>query len=261
MTPVKLLEAIDIHRDFKRSRGFLRTPEIHKALDGVSISLDVGETVGIIGESGCGKSTLSKILIGLLEPTSGHVKLLGRDFTSIGRLERSRIVQPVFQDPYSSLNPRACIEDIVMLPLVAQGIERTARIKIVRDMLDRVGLPGRVADAYPRQLSGGQRQRVAIARALVLKPQIVICDEPTSALDISVQAQILNLLSDLQAEFRLSYIFISHDLAVIESVSDRIFVMYQGRVVEAGPSDAVMGAPQSAYTRKLLSSYLDPALV
>ncbi|MBP0573198.1 ABC transporter ATP-binding protein, partial [Mycobacterium tuberculosis] len=196
------------------------------ALAGVSLELDTGERLGVIGESGSGKSTLAKLLLGLTPATSGEIFIDGVPIAATDRREVARRIQPVFQDPYSSLNPRKSVADLVALPLVAHRVcpapER--RAKVLR-MLDAVGLPRRVVDAYPNQLSGGQRQRVAIARALILQPDVLICDEPTSALDVSVQAQILNLLMDLKREFRLTYFFISHNLAVVEHLADRVAVM------------------------------------
>jgi peptide/nickel transport system ATP-binding protein len=213
--------------------------------------------LGIVGESGCGKSTLARMILGLLPPSAGAIRLGGRDLGAIPRRERARRMQPVFQDPYSSLNPRRRIADIVELPLDVQGTgsahERRRRALAA---LDKVGLPGRYADSYPSQLSGGQRQRVAIARALVTEPEIVVCDEPTSALDVSVQSQILNLLMDLRRDFGLTYIFISHNLAVVEHLATRVAVMYLGRIVELASTPEIFLAPKHPYTQALLASVL-----
>jgi peptide/nickel transport system ATP-binding protein len=218
-----------------------------------------GGVMGIVGESGCGKSTLARIILGLLAPSSGSVLIDGRRLADMNRQERARIIQPVFQDPYSSLNPRHRIGEIVGLPLAAQGdIPAPRRRERVMEMLERVGLNPDMAQRFPSQLSGGQRQRVAIARALVLKPRIVVCDEPTSALDVSVQAQILNLLDELRRELGLTYVFISHNLAVVEHIASEVAVMYLGRIVEHAYVDELFRAPQHPYTRALLSSVLTP---
>lgn len=218
-----------------------------------------GEVAGLVGESGCGKSTLARILLGLLHPTEGEVLLDGVPIRSIRVEERAGRIQPVFQDPYSSLNPRKTVAQIVGLPLSIQG-KRGDRDKRgpVLEMLDMVGLPRRVENVYPSQLSGGQRQRVAIARALISRPGVLICDEPTSALDVSVQSQILNLLSDLRAQLGLTCLLISHNLAVVEHMADRVLVMYLGRIVETGPTGRIFDAPHHPYTRALLQAALPP---
>ena len=254
-----LIEIADVHRTFRVRRGlFAPAAQLH-AVAGVSLAVRKGEVLGIVGESGCGKSTLARMILGLLPPSSGTIRLGGRGLRSVPRRERARRMQPVFQDPYSSLNPRRRIADIVRLPLDVQGTgsadERRARAIAV---LDKVGLPQRYADSYPSQLSGGQRQRVAIARALVTGPEIVICDEPTSALDVSVQAQILNLLMDLRRDLGLTYVFISHNLAVVEHLATRVAVMYLGRVVELAPTPEIFSAPRHPYTQALLASVLTP---
>ena len=199
------------------------------------------------------------MLLGLLAPSSGHVLVHGREIDPSRRKALARAVQPIFQDPYSSLNPRRTVADIVGVPLRLHqvGTHAEQRVK-VKDMLDLVGMPERTHSQYPNQLSGGQRQRVAIARALVLRPEILICDEPTSALDVSVQAQILNLLLDLKAEFGLTYLFISHDLGVVEHLVDRVAVMHRGQIVEIGTREQIFARPEHAYTRMLLASALTP---
>jgi peptide/nickel transport system ATP-binding protein len=227
-----------------------------RAVDGVNLIVPTGGVMGIVGESGCGKSTLARIILGLMPPTSGEVLVAGQHLAALDRKARARLIQPVFQDPYSSLNPRHRIRDIVALPLRAQG-ERDVDGRVL-DMLGRVGLSAAMADRLPGQLSGGQRQRVAIARALILRPAIVVCDEPTSALDVSVQAQILNLLADLRAEFGLTLIFISHNLAVVEHIATEVAVMYLGRIVEHAEVDALFRQPEHPYTRALLASVLTP---
>jgi peptide/nickel transport system ATP-binding protein len=254
-----LIEVDNLRRTFRVGRGlFVPAAALH-AVTGVSLTVNKGEVLGIVGESGCGKSTLARMILGLLPPSAGAIRLGGRELVAIPRRERARRMQPVFQDPYSSLNPRRRIADIVQLPLDVQGAgnahERRGRTIAT---LDKVGLPARYADSYPSQLSGGQRQRVAIARALVTEPEIVVCDEPTSALDVSVQSQILNLLMDLRRDFGLTYIFISHNLAVVEHLATRVAVMYLGRVVELAPTPEIFSNPKHPYTQALLASVLTP---
>ncbi len=253
------LELCDIRREFTISRGMFKAPATLKAVDGVSLRLMRGETLGLVGESGCGKSTLAKMLLGLLPPTSGDVLVNGKHLTAADRRLMSRHIQPIFQDPYSSLNPRKTLRQIVTLPLIVHqlGTAKEQRQQVER-MFDIVGLPKRVIDSYPGQLSGGQRQRVAIARALIMRPDVLICDEPTSALDVSVQAQILNLLLELKQEFGLTYLLISHNLAVIEHLADRVAVMYLGRIVEQRSREALFAQPGHPYTRALLDSVLTP---
>jgi len=218
-----------------------------------------GEVLGIVGESGCGKSTLARLILGSLPPNAGHILVEGCDLRTLDRRARARLIQPVFQDPYSSLNPAHRVRDIVRLPLAAQGdMAKRAQTNAVAEVLERVGLSVAIGDRYPAELSGGQRQRVAIARALVLKPRIVVCDEPTSALDVSVQAQVLNLLAQLQRELGLTLIFISHNLGVVDHIASRVAVMYLGRIVELAPADALFETPRHPYTRVLLSSVLTP---
>jgi peptide/nickel transport system ATP-binding protein len=249
----------NVRRVFHSHGGLFGEDRVVRAVDGVSFSLAPGEVLGIVGESGCGKSTLARIILGLMPASGGEVLVDGRRLDTMNRRERARLIQPVFQDPFSSLNPRHRVGEIVGLPLAAQGeLSGAQRRDRVHAMLDRVGLSAEMAERYPAQLSGGQRQRVAIARALVLHPRIVVCDEPTSALDVSVQAQILNLLAELRQEFGLTYLFISHNLAVVEHIATEVAVMYLGRFVEQAPVDALFRAPQHPYTRALLASVLTP---
>jgi peptide/nickel transport system ATP-binding protein len=253
MTPA--IEVRNLYRSFPQRGGGSAV----RAVDGVSFALPAGDVLGVVGESGCGKSTLARLIMGLLPPGSGEVLIDGRRLAGMDRRERARLIQPVFQDPYSSLNPRQRIGDIVGLPLAAQGeLPKRQQRERVMAMLARVGLSSEMADRLPAQLSGGQRQRVAIARALVLHPRIVVCDEPTSALDVSVQAQILNLLADLRRELGLTYLFISHNLAVVEHIATEVAVMYLGRIVERAPVEALFQAPAHPYTNALLASVLTP---
>jgi peptide/nickel transport system ATP-binding protein len=253
------IETVALSRVFEQGGGTMAESRRVVAVDDISLSLEAGRALAIVGESGCGKSTLARLLLGLLPPSSGTVLIDGRSLPAMDRRERARLIQPVFQDPMSSLNPRRRIADIVALPLIAAGdIGRAEREQRVAAMLAQVGLGLEMASRYPAQLSGGQRQRVAIARALVAQPRILICDEPTSSLDVSVQAQILNLLADLRTALDLTLVFISHNLAVVEHVADEVAVMYLGRIVEFGEADAVFRAPRHPYTKALLASVLTP---
>ena len=260
---VPVLECDGATRHFRVARGLLQSPATLRAVDGVSFAVSEGEVLAIVGESGCGKTTLARMLLGLLPPSEGTIRFAGRPMREVGRSEIAARVQPVFQDPYSSLNPRKTLAQIVGLPLAVHRIgteeERRARIA---EIMELVGLPAHLLHAYPNQLSGGQRQRVAIARALAIQPSVVVFDEPTSALDVSVQAQILNLLMELRRTLNLTYVFISHDLAVVEHIADRVAVMYLGRLVELGETGRIFEQPRHPYTETLLRSILtpDPAL-
>ena len=251
------IDVQDVTRSFSASAGLGGSRRV-RAVDGVTFAVPTGSCFGIVGESGCGKSTLARLILGLMPTSSGDILVDGQRLSAMDRRARARLIQPVFQDPFSSLNPRRRVRDIVALPLAAQGISGRAQTSAVGEMLARVGLPGAIADRMPAQLSGGQRQRVAIARALVLRPRIVVCDEPTSALDVSVQAQILNLLAELRRELGLTIVFISHNLAVVEHICDEVAVMYLGRIVERTDTDALFRAPSHPYTRALLASVLTP---
>ena len=254
-----LLEARGLCRQFTVRRGLFTPPRTLHAVNGVDLTVEKGEVLAIVGESGCGKSTLARILLGLLAPTAGEVRIGGTPLATLDRKARARHVQPVFQDPYGSLNPQRTVAGIVAFPLDVHGMGTVGeRRRRALDVLDQVGLPARFADRYPRELSGGQRQRVAIARALVMTPEIIVCDEPTSALDVSVQSQILNLLMDLRGALNLTYVFISHNLGVVEHIASRVAVMYLGQIVEIGPTDRIFTAPQHPYTQALLASVLTP---
>jgi peptide/nickel transport system ATP-binding protein len=254
-----ILQAVNVSRSFILGNGLLKKNKILQAVSHISLNLRRGEVLGLVGESGCGKSTLAKMLVGLLPSTEGEILIDHIPIKDINRLELARRVQPVFQDPYSSLNPRKKIGETIGLPLLIHSIGTSAeRRRQTIDMMERVGLPARFFDSYPMQLSGGQRQRVAIARALIVRPDLLICDEPTSALDVSVQAQILNLLLDLQSEFKLTYVLISHNLAVVQHMAQRVAVMYLGRIVEEGAVESVFKSPKHPYTQALLRSVLTP---
>ncbi len=247
-----LLEVSGLHKSYATSAGRLT------ATDGVSFSIARGETLALAGESGCGKSTLGKIVAGLIQPDQGSIQLEGQELVGLSRSamrpHRKRI-QMIFQDPFSSLNPRATIGKILEEPLIVHGLgDRATRRRAVGDLMERVGLRPEFASRYPHEFSGGQRQRIGIARAIALKPDLVICDEPVSALDVSVRAQILNLLLDLQAEFKLSYLFISHDLSVIRYVANRVAVMYLGRLVELGACESVWSSPAHPYSQALIAA-------
>lgn len=254
-----LLSASAVTKSFTVSQGVFKPSRKLHAVNGVDLTIERGDVLGIVGESGCGKSTLARILLGLLKPDAGSIALDGQPLAGMDRRAIARRVQPIFQDPYSSLNPRRSLASLVALPLEVHGIGTAAeRRRKAIDMLERVGLASRFADRYARELSGGQRQRVAIARALVMQPDIVICDEPTSALDVSVQSQIINLLLDLRRDFNLTYVFISHNLAVVEHIATKVAVMYLGRVVEQAATAKLFASPRHPYTKALLASVLTP---
>jgi len=254
------LKTENIAKEYKVSGGIFRSKKMLKAVDRVNLSIPKGSILGLVGESGCGKTTIAKMILGLEKITSGKLYIGGKEISSMSNKQISRIIQPVFQDPYSSLNPRKSIARIISLPLRAQGLSNgSADIqKKVDDIMEIVGLAPRLKHNYPNQLSGGQRQRVAVARALIMRPEVVLCDEPTSALDVSVQAQILNMLLELQAEFNLTYLFISHDLAVVEHIASHVAVMYLGRIVEEGAAQDLFKNPSHPYTQALLASVLTP---
>ncbi|MDB5378393.1 MAG: transporter ATP-binding protein [Rubritepida sp.] len=259
MSAVPAIEVRGLRRVFRVRQGLFAPPRHVVAVDDVSFAVPAGSVLGVVGESGCGKSTLARMILGLLPPSAGEVLVDGQRLADMDRRARARLIQPVFQDPFSSLNPRRRVRDIVAMPLVAQGSISSADIaRRVEEALARVGLSAEQGTRFPSQLSGGQRQRVAIARALVLRPRIVVCDEPTSALDVSVQAQILNLLAELRRELGLTYLFISHNLAVVEHVASEVAVMYLGRIVETNESEALFAEPRHPYTRALLASVLTP---
>ncbi|MEU9110365.1 dipeptide ABC transporter ATP-binding protein [Streptomyces sp. NPDC048483] len=256
-----ILEIRDLVKHYPLTQGVLFKKHVGavKAVDGVSFDLRKGETLGIVGESGCGKSTLAKMLVGLERPTSGQIRYQGRDISTLsGRAmkEVRRNIQMVFQDPYTSLNPRMTVGDIVGEPyeIHPEVAPKGDRRKRVQELLDVVGLNPEYINRYPHQFSGGQRQRIGIARGLALRPEIIVADEPVSALDVSVQAQVVNLLEGLQDEFDLSYVFIAHDLSVVRHISDRVAVMYLGRLAETGTDEQIYDHPTHPYTQALLSA-------
>ncbi len=255
-----LLQVTDLARSYRLPRRSLwRAPEQVHALRGVDFTLTAGRSLGVVGESGSGKSTLARLVMALDTPSAGSVQLLGQDLHRLGnqalRMAR-RDFQMVFQDPYGSLDPRMTVEHIVCEPLTAQPAppERAARRDLARATLEQVGLRVQDLDKYPHEFSGGQRQRIAIARALITRPKLIVADEPVSALDVSVQAQVLNLMQDLQRELGLSYLFISHDLAVVQHVCDQVIVLYQGEIVERGTPQKLFHTPEHAYTQALVKA-------
>ena len=256
---MSILSATGLKKYYRSADGFfLRGSRQVRAVDGVDIKLEKGKTLGLVGESGCGKSTLARLLLRLEEPTEGTLEINGTDFLSLkgGPLRRARRkIQMIFQDPYSSLNPRLTIGSTIAEGIRIHKLARGADVeRRVGELLDKVGLPREAYSRYPHEFSGGQRQRVGIARALAVEPDIIVADEPVSALDVSVQAQIINLLADLQKDLGLTYLFVAHDLGVVEHVSDRISVMYLGKIVESAPAKDLFSAPMHPYTEGLLAS-------
>jgi len=253
-----LLAVENLVKDYALPREkLLEKPGQVHALRGVSFTIEAGRSLGIVGESGSGKSTLARLVMALDTPTSGSVRLLGRDLHALPReqlRQARRDFQMVFQDPYGSLDPRQTIERIVCEPLSAQGTARDEQRQRAGEALQAVGLRSNDLSKYPHEFSGGQRQRVAIARALITRPRLIVADEPVSALDVSVQAQVLNLMQDLQAEFGITYMLISHDLAVVHHLCDEVAVLWQGRIVEQGPPERLFAAPEHTYTRTLLAA-------
>ncbi|MFJ8433796.1 ABC transporter ATP-binding protein [Kitasatospora sp. NPDC094019] len=256
-----ILEVRDLVKHYPLTQGIVLKKQVGavRAVDGVSFSLVKGETLGIVGESGCGKSTLAKVLMNLEKATSGQVLFKGEDITRLsgsGLKAVRRNIQMVFQDPYTSLNPRMTVGDIIGEPfeIHPEVAPKGDRRRAVQDLLDVVGLNPEYINRYPHQFSGGQRQRIGIARGLALKPELIICDEPVSALDVSVQAQVINLLEQLQNDFRLSYMFIAHDLSIVRHISDRVGVMYLGKMVEIGTEEEIYSHPTHPYTQALLSA-------
>jgi oligopeptide transport system ATP-binding protein len=255
-----LLKVEELRKWFPVRQGLLieRTVDYVKAVDDVSFEINEGETLGLVGESGSGKSTTGYSVLQLLKPTGGSVQFMGKELTTMSRndlREMRREMQIVFQDPYSSLNPRMTVGNIVAEPLTVHDVgTRRSREASVRDLLETVGFNPDFTNRYPHEFSGGQRQRIGIARALALNPRLIVCDEPVSALDVSIQAQILNLLKDLQRDLGLAYLFVAHDLAVVRTMSDRIAVMNKGKLVEMGTAEQVYANPQDEYTKALLAA-------
>ncbi|MEX0693677.1 MAG: oligopeptide/dipeptide ABC transporter ATP-binding protein [Rhodospirillales bacterium] len=254
-----VISARGVTKTFMISAGAFRGKKPLHAVNGITLDVERGEVLALVGESGCGKTTLAKMLLGLLPTSAGSIEFSGVPVANIERLKLAGLVQPIFQDPYSSLNPRKSIGSIITLPLrVQKDPDPSTWRKRAEEMMELVGLPRRLFENFPNQLSGGQRQRVAIARALINRPEVVICDEPTSALDVSVQSQILNLLQDLRSELNLTYVVISHNLAVVEHIATRVAVMYLGRIVEQKDTASLFDNPEHPYTKALLQSVLTP---
>jgi ABC-type oligopeptide transport system ATPase subunit len=258
-----LMRVEGLTKHFRLRTGVLqRTTGYVRAVDNISFDIREGETLGLVGESGCGKTTVGRAILRLIEPTSGAIEFDGHDVMAMpprALQKLRRQAQIIFQDPIGSLNPRMKVGEIVGEPLLVHNLVEPAELQPrVKDLLERCGLPRSAASRYPHEFSGGQRQRIGIARALSLQPRLIVCDEPTSALDVSIQSQILNLLKDLQDEFGIAYLFISHDMGVIHHICDRVAVMHQGRIVEQGLRDAVLNQPQHAYTQRLLAAVPTP---
>lgn len=252
-----ILEVKGLKKHFAAKSGWFQPTEYVQAVNGINLTVHEGETLSIVGESGCGKSTTGRCLLRLLEPTSGEIWYRGKDLTKLAgkemRAMRSQL-QMVFQDPFATLNPKLTIRRILEEPLIAQNVPKTRRAALIEETIHIVGLNPSHLDRYPHQFSGGQRQRIGIARALMLRPQLIVADEPVSALDVSIQSQILNLLQDLQEQFGMTYIFISHDLGVVEHISDRVAVMYLGEIVELGSKAELFQNPLHPYTKALISA-------
>jgi len=253
-----LLEVRNLTKHFAVRGGLLGSKAVVQAVDGISMSVTRGETVGLVGESGCGKTTTGRMLVGLIEPTAGSIIFEGRDITKRRSKRDRQDIQIIFQDPYSSLNPRHTVGKIVAMPMVVNGINPPGGIrKRVQELLELVGLNPEHYNRFPHEFSGGQRQRIGVARALALKPKLIVADEPVSALDVSIQAQVINLLRDLQKEMNLAFVFIAHDLSVVRHFCERVGVMYLGKIVEVGSREQIYGYPAHPYTRALLSAVPD----
>jgi oligopeptide/dipeptide ABC transporter ATP-binding protein len=256
--PILVVHNLEKHFTLRRGLAFWHDPGSVKAVDGISFAVNRGETFSLVGESGCGKSTTGKVILKVLDPTAGEIQFKGEDVGPLcgeDLFSFRRSIQAVYQDPYASLNPRMRVDRIIGEPLTTSGfLTGTAKKEKVFELLEKVGLSTDHAHRFPHEFSGGQRQRIGIARALVLNPELIVLDEPVSALDVSIQAQILNLLADLQEEFGLAYLFISHDLSVVEHISDHVAVMYLGRIVERATTRRLFGSPAHPYTQALLSA-------
>ena len=261
-TPLLAIEGLAKHFAVRKGFFFARAVGTGRAVDGVSFTVARGETLGLVGESGCGKSTIGRLIVNLIEPTTGRIVFAGEDLAELAPealRARRRDIQIVFQDPFASLNPRMRVGEIIAEPLVVHGVgDAASRAARVSELLAVVGLAPEYAERYPHEFSGGQRQRIGIARALALRPKFIVCDEAVSALDVSIQAQILNLMKDLQREFALTYLFISHNLAVVRHIADRVAVMYLGQIVELADTATLYSTPRHPYTQALLSAVPSP---